>query len=402
MLRTTFRAALTPFAMSVALIVAACNSSTPPTPSPVAPTAAPASIAPSAAPVATPNPTPAASPSQAAIGPGAWAATGAMLHGHSYGATATVLQDGRVLVTGGEDDNGSSASAGAELFDPTTGTWTATRKMFERRRGQVATLLSDGRVLVTGGWDYSSEPARFGELFDPKTETWTKTSPMTRWRYAPEATMLADGRVLVAGGETDCGCSTRRAEIYDPKTDRWTATRNMPTSAGLATLLDDGRVLVLSGDPWTGEARTAQTIETFDPSTGRWRTIEQAPTDVRWGTAVRLENGNVLFLNSQLAKGGLYDPTANTWATIDVPHTGGGPAAVLQDGSVLVVGKVSSARFDPFTGAWSAVARPPMIRDYALDSIDGVELNLMAELRDGRVLATSFGSAAIYDPTAGS
>src|SRR5262249_11516029 len=152
---TTSRAALTPFAMSVALIVAACNSSTPPTPSPVAPTAAPASIAPSAAPVATPNPTPVASPGQAAIGPGAWAATGAVLHGHSYGAAATVLQDGRVLVTGG-DGGDATATAGADLYDPTTGAWTATRKMFARRRGHVAVLLRDGRVLVAGGWSYTA------------------------------------------------------------------------------------------------------------------------------------------------------------------------------------------------------------------------------------------------------
>jgi len=267
--------------------------------------------------------------------------------------------------------------------------------MFAQRRGHIAVLLDDGRLLVAGGWSYTGFPTDFGELFDPTTETWTKTSPMTHSRLDPKAVALPDGRVLVAGGYSDCGCSTRRAEIYDPKTDRWTATRNMQSPAGLATLLGDGRVLVMSQEP------SVETYQTFDPANGRWRTIANAPTDLRWGSAVRLANGHVLFLDSQLAKGELYDPTANTWTAIDIPHTGDGPAVLLNDGTVLVVGKVSSARFAPVTGAWSAVARPPLGRDYALDSIDGVELSLMAELRDGRVFATSFGSTAIYDPTAG-
>jgi len=395
MLRTTSRAALAALAMSVALIATACMSNTTtPSPSAVAPTAAPASIAPTAAPPAPPNPTPAATATPAAIGPGSWTAAAFIPHGHSYGATATVLQDGRVLIAGGEGVS-ETATAAADLFDPATGRWTPTRKMFARRRGHIAVLLADGRVLVAGGWSYTQSRTDFGELFDPKTETWTKTSLMSHSRLDPKAVTLTDGRVLVAGGYSDCGCSTRRAEIYDPKTDTWTATRNMPTPAGSATLLGDGRVLVTSQEP------SVETFLAFDPADGRWRTIANAPTDLRWGSAVRLTNGGVLFLDSQLAKGELYDPTANTWTAIDVPHTGDGPAVQLNDGTVLVVGKVSSARFDPATGAWSPVARPPVGRDYALDSIDGVEVDLMAELPDGRVFATSFGSTAIYDPTAG-
>jgi hypothetical protein len=315
-----------------------------------------------------------------------------MVHGRSYGTTATVLQDGRVLVTGGEADNGSSATAAAEVYDPATGVWSRTRNMFARRRGHVATLLQDGRVLVTGGWNYNELPPAFGELYDPSTGTWTKTSPMTRWRYSPDATTLSDGRVLVAGGWTACECSTRRAEIYDPIAGTWTATRNMPSPSGLATLLADGRVFAIS----EGHAP-----ETFDPASGRWRQIANAPTDIRWNAALRLANGNVLLLALQLAKGELYDPIANTWTSTDLPHTGDGRAVVLDDGTVLVVGKVSSARFDPATGAWSSVPRPPLLRDYALDSIDGIELNLMTKLRDGRVLATTYGSAAIYDPSGG-
>jgi hypothetical protein len=97
----------------------------------------------------------------------------------------------------------------------------------------------------------------------------------------------------------------------------------------------------------------------------------------------------------------LYDPVDDVWTAANGPHTGRGRAALLADGTVLVVGKVSSARFDPASGSWSAVPRPPLPRDYALDSIDGVEVDQLARLLDGKVLATEIGAAAVYDPTAG-
>lgn len=378
---------------SMALGVAACGSdATPPRQSTIPASITPASIAPAPSVAASAESTPATSPTRAAIRPGSWVASGSLVRGRSYGTTATVLRDGRVLVTGGDDESGGSATAAAEVYDPATGVWSRTRNMLARRRGHVAVLLQDGRVLVTGGWNYNEVPPRFGELYDPSAGTWTKTSPMTRWRDSPTGTTLADGRVLVAGGWTACGCSTRRAEIFDPIAGTWTATRGMIAPSGLATLLADGRVLVVS---------QGQPAQAFEPTSGRWRQIANAPVDVGWNAAVRLENGDVLLLATQLAKGELYDPIANTWTSTDLPHTGRGPAVLLDDGTVLVVGKVSSARFDPATGFWTAVPRPPLIRDYALDSIDGVEVNLIAKLRDGRVLATEGGSAAIYDPAAG-
>jgi hypothetical protein len=390
MLRITQRALFAAFATSVVVVAVACGSPTPPTPSAAAPTVAPASLTPTPAATALPDLTPAASPTPAAMGPGSWTVVAPIIHGHSYGATLTVLLDGRVLVTGGEGATGMTTAA-ADMYDPTTGRWTPTRKMFAKRRGHVAALLADGRVLVAGGYSYNELPPIFAEVFDPATATWTKTSPMIHWRYGATATTMTDGRVLVAGGTTENG-SMRHAEIYDPAADTWTAARNMAAAVRSATLLADGRVLVMHDD---------RAPEAFDPAAGRWRKVAAAPMGVPWAAAVRLGNGDVLYLNSQLATGELYDPAADSWTAIDVPHTGGGLAVALDDGSVLVVGNVSSARFDPVTGAWSPVARPPLGRDYALDSIDGVEVNLMAELRDGRVLATSFGSAAIYDPTAG-
>ena len=60
------------------------------------------------------------------------------------GQTATLLQNGQVLIAGGE-------TASAELFNPSTGAFTATGSMTVSRSGHTATLLPDGRVLIAGG-----------------------------------------------------------------------------------------------------------------------------------------------------------------------------------------------------------------------------------------------------------
>lgn len=115
---------------------------------------------------ATPSPStalvsPSASPSRG-IAPSAdsgWAVTGSM-HADHVGHTATLLPDGTVLVVG----LGTRADAvPAELFDPTSGEWTVTAGPLVTR-GLTATMLLDGRVLVTGDL---SDDSRVAEVYDP-------------------------------------------------------------------------------------------------------------------------------------------------------------------------------------------------------------------------------------------
>ena len=69
--------------------------------------------------------------------------------------------------------------------------------MTTARTGHTATLLLNGKVLITGG---SKERPASAELFDPVTNTFTRTGNMTTGRFGNSATLLADGRVLVVGG----------------------------------------------------------------------------------------------------------------------------------------------------------------------------------------------------------
>jgi len=66
--------------------------------------------------------------------------------------TATLLNDGTVLVVGGYSAS-SSVERAAEVFDPTTGSFSGTGSLVTPRAAHTATLLNDGTVLVTGGTD---------------------------------------------------------------------------------------------------------------------------------------------------------------------------------------------------------------------------------------------------------
>jgi N-acetylneuraminic acid mutarotase len=143
---------------------------------------------------------------------GSWNSAGT-LNVVRFARTASLLQNGKVLVTGIEE-NGSSA---AELYDPETGVWSITGRPTEVRG--TATVLSDGRVLLAGGYD-SYHPVSGEELYDPATETWSLVAHLRTPRDYHTATLLPDGRVLVAGGmggDGDVGTIfLDSAELYGP------------------------------------------------------------------------------------------------------------------------------------------------------------------------------------------
>lgn len=135
-------------------------------------------------------------------GTGTFAATGPMTAARGF-FTATRLSDGRVLVAGGTPsswDQSGPELASTELYDPKTGTFRATGSMRTPRDAHTATLLLDGRVLITGGDDRFRHPVASAELYDPKAGTFSPTGSMKAARSFHVATLLADGRVLVTGG----------------------------------------------------------------------------------------------------------------------------------------------------------------------------------------------------------
>ncbi len=165
-----------------------------------------------------------------------------------FAHSATLLSSGKVLVVGGASSVSTYEST-AELYDPSAGTFTFTKgAMAATRLNQGAALLPSGKVLIAGGFDgniflYSLT----AELYDPTTDTFTPTGQMQTVRAAPALT-LPSGHVLVAGGETTGSNYLSSSELYDPATGSFDTFVSMTTARLTAlVLLPDGRVLAAGG-----------------------------------------------------------------------------------------------------------------------------------------------------------
>jgi N-acetylneuraminic acid mutarotase len=240
---------------------------------------------------------------------GTWVAAGRLNLPRSQG-TLTLLADGRVLATGGgiEGDPSWSATASAEIFDPTTGQWQLVAPMAVARARHTATLLADGEVLVVGGaatfHGETGSVTASAEIYNAKSNSWRSAGFMSKPRYVQGAALLNDGRVLVAGGwySTSNGDPAHNtAEIYDPATGKWTATGSMTNGRaefGLVSL-PDGRVLAAGGvDPSYVPQAGA---ELFDPSTGIWTATGSLKVATMWPAMQVLPDGRVLIAGGGLS-----------------------------------------------------------------------------------------------------
>jgi len=176
------------------------------------------------------------------------------MHHARVSHTATLLKDGRVLIAGGYTGDVSSS---AELYDPKTGTFTETGSLGVARCKHTAGILPDGRVLIAGGSDSRGWNGNLNsaEIYDPSTGKFTAASPMndSRFKLPDDAVQLASGRLLIAGG-------SREVEVFDPVIGKFfvaTGQMNDPRHFMSETKLGDGSVLLAGGYPNNDQA-TAQ------------------------------------------------------------------------------------------------------------------------------------------------
>jgi N-acetylneuraminic acid mutarotase len=260
--------------------------------------------------------------------------------------TATLLLDGTVLVAGGRSYSSSAGTlaylSDAQIYDPIKGTWTPTTNMTTARADHTATLLSDGRVLIVGGTNETSDGRHAlttAELYDPSTGTWSATGTLSLGRRGHTATRLLSGKVLVVGAINADGGSV---EIYDPATGQWTLTGRLPIGrwGQTATLLQDGTVLIAGGF-WDAAFRSA---ELYDPSTGSWRETGQLIVGRGAHRAILLPDGAVLVVGGQarydwLHDAEVYDPIAETWSYVgSFTFPANIEASPLLDGRILLSG----------------------------------------------------------------
>jgi hypothetical protein len=208
-----------------------------------------------------------------------------------YGHTATLLDDGRVLITGGIIDRRSpKPTASAEVFDPATGTSSSVGKMHRARAGHTATLLEDGRVAIAGGNLTVRSAERTLEVYDPQRQRFSRPLELAASPILGEAPLLDDGRLFVPaarGGAILVRPNASGIETVVGATDLGEQVT--------ATLLDDGRVVVIGS-----EDRDPAKVEVFDPVTDAFQTTEPMRQVRQSQSAIRLGDGTVLVVGGLL------------------------------------------------------------------------------------------------------
>ena len=255
-----------------------------------------------------------------------------------FAHTATLLNDGRVLITGGSP-NGSAALSSSEAYDPTTGTFAATGSLGTARYLHTATLLNNGRVLITGGSPNGSAALNSAEAYDPTTGTFAATGSMGTARDAHTATLLQEGRVLITGGLSSIALSS--AEAYDPTTGTFAATGSMGTARGIhsATLLKDGRVLVAGGFGGGGDLNSAElyTAASLTPPNLVSIAISPAAPTLAVGTAQPfVATGTFADSHTEILQSVTWSSSTTTVASITNDATNHGHAYGLALGSTSI------------------------------------------------------------------
>ncbi len=298
-------------------------------------------------------------------------ASGMMDEPRGRAASAT-LADGRVLIVGGRRVD-YDAPVGEEdpvpfrfprsglLFDPIAQTWGSPVAAAKARIDATATRLDDGRVLVAGGSNQAGEDDRPTELFDPSSETFGLGPALTFARARHTATRLTDGRILIAGGTLE----DAHAELFDPATNDLdlTGPLGLARIAHGAVRLSDGRVAILGG--FIAEATPTASVEAFDPATGGFSNLGAL-------LAPRAQHGAVLLPSGKILVGGgagfagnlnsveLFDPETGASTSSSAHDPGAGPlyppengwfpfvtANLMPDGSVVPQSSLSRTALLP-------------------------------------------------------
>lgn len=340
--------------------------------------------------------------------PGTFGQTGPPVTARSL-HTATLLEDGRVLIAGGANlDLGVLDST--ELYDPEattvatqgpyddepprtlTGAFEETGLLSQARQTHAATRLADGRVLITGGVAPGGAHLDSAEIFDPATGEFTSAGEMSVGRLAHGSILLDDGRVLIVGGFGNPYLAS--TEIYDQAAGTFSPSGEMRFGRQFPSLvrLADGRVLVHGG---AFEERVAP--EVYDPATGTF-TLLETPPGFEWPSqATGLLDGTVLLTGlccgedgvSALDTAAILDPVSGEVEEIDPMHEGrfGHATVLLADGRVLLAGGWAAAQ-EGAEALASAEVYDPATRSFELVApmSDGRNWHTATLVPDGRVL----------------
>lgn len=259
-----------------------------------------------------------------------------------YGHTAALLPNGQVLVAGGYNTTTGWLTS-AELYTPSTGKWSLTGSLHTARFYHAMVLLANGKVLVAGGLDPAgccgAPPLATAELYDPSTGTWTETGSMTTPRESFAMVPLPNGQVLAAGADNNGGFLSS-AELYNPATGTWSATPSMTAEnyGSFAVTLQNGQAFVYGNG------------NLYTPATATWSVVANRPQNAGFGALALLANNNVFSAGGSVYGDEIVNPTTSTWTNVGaapcttIHQSCESGVALLTTGKVLVAGGITEVR----------------------------------------------------------
>ena len=284
---------------------------------------------------------------------GKFVSAGKMQSPRGWGATATLLRSGKVLLAGGGSGSWCDAScylASAELYDPSAGTFTPVGSMTARRAGANAILLQNGDVLIVGGDAASGgEHVASAELYHPSTGTFSVTGSMHS-EGASVLVLLKSGKVFAVN---DSG-----GELYDPSTGRFTVAGNFRIAREKygAAVLPDGRLLIAGGQIGGAWGPKSSATNIYDPASGAFTPgPEMSFTRFKLKKAiVPLGDGRILIAGGA-EQPEIYDTASNsfhsaTGSRLDSYYFS--TATRLSNGEVLIVGGYARPGGPAVNHAW--------------------------------------------------
>ncbi len=324
---------------------------------------------------------------------------------------AILMRTGKVLFFRGDEDD-----------VPTTYVWDpATNQISSKPVPDIVwcsgnSVLEDGRVLITGGSIYpgGTTGALHAYIFDPLTTQWTRTVDMRAGRYYPSNVLMGDGRTLVFSGTDENGITNPLVEAFVPGSTGPDSFQLLPGAERSITyyprfhMLPSGQVVHIGPD---------RNTYVFNPSNMTWQPVSTSLYGNRThGTSVMLPPGfqKIMILGGR--DRGKPDPLAtNTVEILDMsaptPRWTSAPpmtwrrmhanTVILPTGKVLVAGGTTdedltpaypAEMYDPVAGTWTVMASQRTRRGYHSSAL---------LLPDGRVLwagANGNYTAEVYSP----